>query len=182
MDPSLSFHKNCNYVTYLINKRNNMLKALAGNLSQDMLHQAGAPTQVTRALRDTHSADHLHQESLMLKVWDSSYMLSAQYLVNSMEDDHICHGITTQEPRPRPMNETLHPRHHSTVIPRLGAGRKENLQNLHTHAVDSAPKQQQSKGPPIPISGRGTETEPEATMHYLTATIRTRPYTVGLQA
>ena len=31
MDPSLSFHKHCNYVTDRIEKRNNMLKALAGS-------------------------------------------------------------------------------------------------------------------------------------------------------
>ena len=31
MDPSLSFHEHCNYVTYRIDKRNNMLKALAGS-------------------------------------------------------------------------------------------------------------------------------------------------------
>ena len=31
---------------------------------------------------------------------------------------------------------TLVTRHHSTVIPRLGASRKDSLRNLHTHAVD----------------------------------------------
>ena len=31
MDPSLSFHKHCNYVTDRTDKRNNMLKALAGS-------------------------------------------------------------------------------------------------------------------------------------------------------
>ena len=31
MDPSLSFHKHCNYATDSIDKRNNMLKALAGS-------------------------------------------------------------------------------------------------------------------------------------------------------
>ena len=31
MDPSLSFHKHCNYVTARIDKRNTMLKALAGS-------------------------------------------------------------------------------------------------------------------------------------------------------
>ena len=31
MDPSLSFHKHCNYVTDRIVKRNNMLKVLAGS-------------------------------------------------------------------------------------------------------------------------------------------------------
>ena len=36
------------------------------------------------------------------------------------------------------MKETLHCRHHSTVLPRLGSNRMESHQNLHTHAVDSA--------------------------------------------
>ena len=31
MDPSLSFHKHCNYVSDRIDKRNNILKALAGS-------------------------------------------------------------------------------------------------------------------------------------------------------
>ena len=31
MDPSISFHKHCNYVSERIDKRNNMLKALAGS-------------------------------------------------------------------------------------------------------------------------------------------------------
>ena len=84
------------------------------------------------------SIDHLHQESLTLRVKDHSYMLSAQYLVNCLEEDHGSHGITIQEPRPRPKKETLHSRHHSTVLPRLCSNRMESLQNLHTHAVDSA--------------------------------------------
>ena len=68
LDPSISFHKHCNYVSDRIDKRNNMLKALVGsswgqdkqtllmtnnalgNLSQTMQHQSGAPTQVTQAL------------------------------------------------------------------------------------------------------------------------------------
>ena len=86
------------------------------------------------------SIDQLHQESLTLKVKDHSDMLSAQYLVNCLEEDNVCHDISTQEPRPRPMKETLHYRHHSTVLPRFGASRKESLKNLHTHAVDSATK------------------------------------------
>ena len=63
-------------------------------------------------------------------------MLSAQYLVNCLEEDHVSHGITIQEPIP--MKETLHSRHHSTVIHRLGSGRMESHQNLHMHTVDSA--------------------------------------------
>ena len=52
------------------------------------------------------SIDHLHQESHTLNVKDHSDMLSAQYLVNCLKEDHVCHGITTQEPKPRPMKET----------------------------------------------------------------------------
>ena len=52
------------------------------------------------------SIDHLHEESLILKVRDHSDMLSEQYLVSCLGEDHVCHGITTQEPRPRPMGKT----------------------------------------------------------------------------
>ena len=99
---------------------------------------------------------HLHQESLTLRVKDHSDMLSAQYLINCLEGDHVTHGITIQEPRPRPMKETLHSRHHSTVLPRLGLSRIEIHQNLHTHAVCSAIKLQGNnrvlKKRPPPIS------------------------------
>ena len=82
------------------------------------------------------SIDHLHQESLMLRVKDHSDMLSAQYHGKLSGEDHVSHGITIQEPRP--MKESLHSRHHSTVLPRLGSSRLKSHQNLHTRAVDSA--------------------------------------------
>ena len=65
-------------------------------------------------------------------------MLSPQYRVNCLEEEYVSHGITIQEPRPRPMMETLHSRHHSAVLLRRGSSRMENHQNLYTHAVDSA--------------------------------------------
>ena len=122
-----------------------------------MQHQSGEPTQGTRAIRRYSQRRMLLRErrpgltrwpvltistrSLStLKVKNHSDMLSVQYLVNCLEEDHVCHGITTQEPRPRPIKKTLHSRHHSTVLPRLGASRKESLRILHTHAVDSATK------------------------------------------
>ena len=43
------------------------------------------------------SIDCLHQESCTLKVNDHSDMISAQYLVNCLEEDHVWHGITTQD-------------------------------------------------------------------------------------
>ena len=172
IDPSLSFHKHRHYVTDRIDKRNNMLKALAGSswgqnkdtllLTYNALGKSIASyaasiwstnasdssfkkiqTAQNAALKTATGAHrmasiyHIHQESLTLKVRDHSDMISTQYLVNCLEADHVCYGITTQEPRPRPMKETLHSRHHSTVLSRLGASRNANLLNLHTHAVDS---------------------------------------------
>ena len=168
LDPSISFHKHCNYVSDRIDKKNNMMKAMAGsswgqdketllmtyNALEKYIANYAAPvwnanasdssfkkiqTALNAALKTTTGAhkmasiDHLHQESLTLRVKDHSDILSTQYLVN-----HVSHGIAIQEPRPRPMKETLHSRHHSTVLPRLCSNRMKSLQNLHTHAVDSA--------------------------------------------
>ena len=68
-----------------------------------------AQNDALRTANEAHkmaSIEHLHQESLMLKVKEHSDMLSAQYLVKCLDEDHVCHGITTQVPRPRPMKET----------------------------------------------------------------------------
>ena len=46
------------------------------------------------------SIDHRHQESLTLKVNEHSDMISAQYLVKCLEEDHVCHGITMQDQDP----------------------------------------------------------------------------------
>ena len=137
MDPSLSFHKHCTYVSDRIDKRNKMLKALAGSswgqeketllLTYNALGKSiasyatpvwsanasdssfrkiqTAQNTVLRTATGAHkmaSIDHLHQESLTLKVKDHLDMLSAQYGVNCLEKDHVCHGITTQAPRPNP--------------------------------------------------------------------------------
>ena len=164
MDPSISFHKHCNYVSDRIDKGNNMLKALGGSLrgkdneTSLMTYNAlgkyianyAAPVWSTNASDSSFKkiqtsqnaalrmATGVHQESLTLRVKNHSDMLSAQYLVNCLEEDPVSHGITIQEPRPRPMKETLHSRHHSTVLHRLDSNRMESHQNLHTHAVDSA--------------------------------------------
>ena len=127
MDPSLFFHNHCNYVSDRIDKRNSMLKALAGSslgqeketllLTYNALWKSiasyAAPVWSTNAsgsrfkkiqtsqnaalrMATGASIDHLHQESLTLKVKDHSDMHSAQYLVNCLEEDHVCHGITAQ--------------------------------------------------------------------------------------
>ena len=83
--------------------------------------------------------------------------------MNCLEEDHVCHGITTQEPRPRPMTETHHSRHHSTVLPIIGASKEDSLRNLHTHAVDLATKllgnNRLLKERPSPIATTGTLTD-----------------------
>ena len=119
------------------------------------------------------SIDHLHQESLTLRVKDHSNMLFAQYLVNCLEEDHVCHGITTQEPRPMketPLQTSLN------CFPRLGSSRMESHQNLHTRE-DSVIQLQRNnrvlkKRPP----------PPKTTMHSFTTTVRTLPSIAGLQA
>ena len=128
LDPSISFHKHCNYVSDRIDKRNNKLKALAGSswgqyketllmtynvLGKSIVNYAASnssfkkiQTAQNAALRTATGAhkmasiDHLHQESLTLRVKDHSDMLSAQYLVICLEEDHVSHGITIQDQDP----------------------------------------------------------------------------------
>ena len=135
MNPSISFHKHCNYVSDRIDKRNNMLKVLAGsswgqdketllltynalgksissyatpvwstNASDSSFKMIQTAHHVTlRTVTGAHkmaSIDHLYQESLTLRVKDHSDMLSAQYLVNCLEEDHVNHGITIQDQDP----------------------------------------------------------------------------------
>ena len=128
------------------------------------------------------SIDHLHQESLTLRVKDHSDMLSAQYLVNCLEEDHVSHSITIQEPRPRPMKETLHSRHHSTVLPRLGSNRMESAHTCGRFSYSNPRKQHSTKEASTPNIGPGAETQPKTTMHSLTTTIRTLPSIAGLPA
>ena len=101
----------------------------------------------------------------MLRVKDHSDMLSAQYVVNCLEEDHVSHGITIQ--KPRPMKETLHSRHHSTVLPRLGSKQDgKPPESAHTcgRFSYSTPRTQQSiEEASTPNIGRGEETQLETT-------------------
>ena len=130
--------------------------------------------------------DHLHQESITLRVKDHSDMLSAQYLVNCLEEDHISHCITIQEAKPRPMKETLHSRHHSTVLPRLGSKRIEcHHESAHTcgrFSYSTPRKQQSTDEVSTPNIRRGAETQPKTIIHSLTTTVRALPSIAGLQA
>ena len=70
------------------------------------------------------SIDHLHNETEMLPVKQHSDLLSAQYLVQCLDPDHLCHNITTMDVPPRQMKHTLHTRHYPTIQPLLVAAKK----------------------------------------------------------
>ena len=80
-------------------------------------------------------------------------MLLAQYLVNGLEENHVCHGITTQEQRPGPTKKALQSRHHSSVLPRLGSSRIEShkLHRCDRFSYSAPRKQQSTEGASIPI-------------------------------
>ena len=98
------------------------------------------------------SIDHLHNETEMLTMKQHSDLLSAQYLVQCLDPDHVCHNITTMDDPPRQMKHTLHTRHYPTVQPLLAATKKETLQAVHTEAVTRAINSQQPIGLAQPTS------------------------------
>ena len=103
------------------------------------------------------SIEYLHNETEMLTVKQHSDLLSAQYLVQCLDPDHVCHNITTMDVPPRQMKHTLHTRHYPTVQPMLAATKKETLQAVHTEAVTRAINSQQpnrvlhNRPPPISL-------------------------------
>ena len=173
-DTSLAFHHHCNNVAARIDKRNNVLKALAGTswgqqketllmtykaIGSSIANYAApvwSPNASSTSLKKIQTAqnaalrvvtgahlmsniDHLHQESKMMRIEEHSELLSAQYLVNCLEEDHVCHGITTRTPPPRQMKATLHSKHFNTVEPLLDdTSKKKSLQQVHTSAVEKA--------------------------------------------
>ena len=83
------------------------------------------------------SIDHIHSETKMLQIEDHLNMVSAQYLVQCLDTDNVCHHITKMDLPPREMKETIFTRH-QTVLPLLANNRKDTLQALHTSFVNTA--------------------------------------------
>ena len=112
------------------------------------------------------SIDHLHQESITLKVRDNSDMLSMQYLVNGLGGPRLSwhHNARAKTHEGNSLLYTL-----PNCSSKIGASKKESIQN------HSAPRKQSTGRQPTHNSGRGTETEPETT-------IRTLPSTAAQQA
>ena len=74
----------------------------------------------------------------MLQVEDHLNLLSAQYLVQCLDTDNVCHHITKMDLPPREMKETIFTRHYQTVLPLLANNRKDTVQALHTSFVNTA--------------------------------------------
>ena len=68
---------------------------------------------------------HLHSETKMPHVEDHLNLLSAQYLVQCLDTENVCHHITKMDVPPREMKETIFTRHYQTVA-------------LHTSFVNTA--------------------------------------------
>ena len=82
--------------------------------------------------------DHIRKKAKKLTVKQHSDLLSEQYLVKCLDQEHVCHNITTREPPPRQMKHTLHTRHFHNVQPLLADTKKDSLMAIHTAAVAKA--------------------------------------------
>ena len=82
------------------------------------------------------SIDHLHSETEIIQVEDHLNLLSAQYLVQCLDTENVCHHITKMDLPPREMKETIFSRHNQTVLPLLANNRK-TLQALYTSFVNT---------------------------------------------
>ena len=100
-----------------------------------------AQNEALRIITGSHkmsSIDHIHSETKMLHVEDHLNLLSAQYLVQCLDTENVCHHITKMDLPPREMKETIFTRHYQTVLPLLANNRKDTLQALHTSFVNTA--------------------------------------------
>ena len=70
------------------------------------------------------SIDHIHSETKMIQAEDQLNLLSAQYLVQCLDTENVCHHITKMDLPPREMKETIFTGHYQTVLPLL-ANRKD---------------------------------------------------------
>ena len=63
--------------------------------------------------------DHLHSKTKMLQVEDHLNLLSAQYLVQCLDTENVCHFITKMDLPPSEMKETFFTWHYQTMLPLL---------------------------------------------------------------
>ena len=80
------------------------------------------------------SIDHIHSETKMLQVDDYMNLLSAQYLVQCLDTENVCHHITKMDLPPREMKETIFTRH-QTVLLLLENNRKDTPGTSHLNTA-----------------------------------------------
>ena len=100
-----------------------------------------AQNEALRIITGSHwmsSIDHLHSETKMLHVEDHLNLLSAQYLVQCLDTENVCHHITKMDLPPSEMKETIFTRHNQTMLRLLANNRKDTIQALHTSFVNTA--------------------------------------------
>ena len=98
-----------------------------------------AQNEALRIITGSHkmsSIDHIHSETKMLQVEDHLNLLSAQYLVQFLDTENVCHHITKMDLPPREMKETIFTRHDQ--LPLLANNKKNTLQALHTPFVNTS--------------------------------------------
>ena len=130
-------------LTYKTLGRSNYAAPVWGTNASDTSFEKIKRTQneALRIITGSHkmsSIDHLHSETKILQVEAHVNLLSAQYLVQCLNTDTVCHHITTMDHPPREMKETLFTRHNQTVLQLLSNTKKDSLQAIHTPFVNRA--------------------------------------------
>ena len=118
------------------------------------------------------SIDHLHQESLTLRVKDHPDRLSAQYLVNCLEEDHVSHAHHNSRAETKthegdsPLQTSLNCSSYTWL--KQDGKPPESAHTCDRFSYSTLRKQQSTEEASTPNIGRGDETQPKKMMHSLT--------------
>ena len=89
-----------------------------------------AQNEALRIITGSHkvsSIDHIHSETRMLQVEDHLNLLSAQYLVQCMDTENVCHHITKMDLPPR---ENVGDNLHQTLSNRVTTAIKQQERHI----------------------------------------------------
>ena len=103
------------------------------------------------------SIDYLHSKTKIPQVEDHVNLLSAQYLLQCLDTENVCHNITKVDLPPRDMKETIFSRHYQTVLPLLANNRKDTLHTSFVNtAIDNMKENRVLNNRPPPINDEET--------------------------
>ena len=97
-------------------------------------HTQNEALRINTGSHKMSSIDHLHSGTKMLQVEGHLNLLSAQYLIQCLDTQNVCHHIAKMDLLPREMKEKIFTRHFQTVLPLLPNNRKDAL---HTSFVNT---------------------------------------------